>query len=182
MATVESVFHLFDGVQCNCTSNDCCCDENRLINPCVIGRSKSKYDLKTKCYIPYLEECSIFTSEITHKKEAFLTDCGHSFHRHCLADYYHVMQKQKLCWSLSCPLCRTKLGNPVFYEKYNLYSEEFNRLDDLENFWWNEHDYTKITMCKYYNDDNHDNYEYHYLGMNNKCRGCQKYRKNGSIV
>ena len=171
MSTEETVFHLLDTIPL--WEN-----EERTINPLEIGIHKSKYNLKTKCYIPYLEDCSICFDKISHKKNAILTDCGHAFHRSCLVHYHDTLRKQKFIVHLKCPLCRTNIGNPLFYERYNSYCKEYNAMDNLENYWLYEKDYTLIRMCPLKETSSSP---FHYLGMNHQCTDCQKYRQTGQV-
>lgn len=129
-------------------------------------------NLKTKHYLEIGTECAICLDQINHKKDAFLTECGHSFH-------YSCMQKNdernysKMGW---CPLCRQSAGH--YMELKNIYINtniSKNGLDTLENFW--DSIETEIpekcyTDWEYY-EDIHD------LGFNKNCKSCKNYRKTG---
>jgi hypothetical protein len=129
--------------------------------------------LQTKGYLaPWKDTCSLCLDLITTRKNAYLTPCGHTFHSQCFLNYEHHAMCKKNYPILKCPMCRCQLGFPPFYDVYNIYCEKCNGIDYLENYWHNEHDYTKIHMCL-------QQPRIHYLGMNNQCDACLKYRQHG---
>jgi hypothetical protein len=92
-------------------------------------------NLKIKHYLKIGETCSICLDEIYRRKDAFLTDCGHSFHLKCIINYDYKNSFEKL--GVFCPLCRSDMGNYLdFRDKYK-YSR--NGLDILEDFETNIH-------------------------------------------
>ena len=126
------------------------------------GRIETIHDyLKTKHYIKFGEECSICYEPIYSKPNAFLTDCGHCFHKTC-------MTKWLISTSLngSCPICRQDVG--LFdFERYS----SRKGLDGLEEFELNK-DITLPNFCGGYDDD-----ELHITGIDKNCPECIKWRK-----
>ena len=66
-------------------------------------------NLQIKHYIKIGETCSICLDEIWRRKEAYLTDCGHSFHLKCILQYDFSNSFEK--YGVFCPLCRKDMGN-----------------------------------------------------------------------
>lgn len=148
-----------------CSITNCCCKYNELVLPNKIGNN-FKRTLKNKMYIWAYESCVICMNEILHKTDAYLSDCGHTFHKNCLTNWKHYIEI-KSNRNLKCPMCRCNLGMPELNEKYNLSHKEANALDLLENI-----NIEMIHICKS---------SKHYLGMNSKCNKCLEYRKSGFI-
>ncbi len=124
----------------------------------------NKY-LKIKHYIKIGDECSICYEPLIHKNNVILTDCGHSFHTHCIAkrDSFIDIDKDDY-W---CPLCRQDMG--FYATTKDRYLCIKNKLDELENFWEN--------LKNLHPNKCHKNN--HYLGMNNDCKLCNIYIKTG---
>ena len=59
-------------------------------------------NLQVKHYIKIGEECPICYDAIHHRNEAFLTDCGHSFHYHCIINYDYTNSFKKE--GVYCPI------------------------------------------------------------------------------
>ena len=160
--TSEEVFALFERNQ----------EEiNQIVQPVCIGDSSISCRFSVKCYIRPGEECPVCLEKILLKKDSYLTDCGHAFHRQCLFQVLENKWKEKLFGILNCPLCRCKLGFPEFSERY-CFRDNPCYLDILENFWL-----TKDFMLPHYCTNTIKSI--HYLGMNRKCRMCKDYRENG---
>ena len=87
-------------------------------------------NLKIKHYLKIGETCSICLDEILRRKDAFLTDCGHSFHIGCIINYDYKNSFVKL--GVFCPLCRSDMGNYLDFRDRYKYSR--NCLDILEDF------------------------------------------------
>lgn len=179
MSTSEEVYSLYERNHLLYTSN--CINEkivseknnyltNHTIKPITIGDSSIPCCLHVKCYIRQGEECPICLENIMLKKDAFLTGCGHAFHRHCLLKMFENKWNQKLFSALKCPMCRCGLGFPTLLERY-ISSE--NHLDELENFWLTK-DFQMPHYCT-----NIKEYCVHYLGMNKACYKCKDYVENG---
>lgn len=156
---------------------NCCCYYNQLIYPNSIGNNDFKRKLNNKMYIWSQETCIICMEKIKIKTDAYLTDCGHSFHKHCITHYYHYI-KMISNKPLKCPMCRSNLGHPVFNEKYNIIHKDANFIDVLENINMNSIKVEMLHICKFQTSELCG---YHYLGMNSLCSLCLDYRKTGFI-
>lgn len=165
-------------IQCTtpkiCGKN-CSCYYNQLVLPNKIGNNDFDREFSNKMYIWSKDTCIVCMSQIINKNDAYLTDCGHGFHKCCLSYYFHHI-KMVSNKNLNCPLCRTNLGHPEFYERYNVYHEDINGFDILENKNIDGHNLEMLHICK-----NNDMSLKHYLGMNSECYKCLDYRKNGLI-
>lgn len=123
-------------------------------------------NLKIKHYIKIGELCSICYDNINHKNNAYLTDCGHSFHKTCINKWLIETKMEG-----NCPICRQDIG---FYEEERYNPDTKNLLDKIEDLWLN---YDKLypIYCEY-------NYKYiHIKGFNKYCNDCLKYRKYGKL-
>jgi hypothetical protein len=158
MSTAEDVFALYEKQD----------SYKSIVLPITIGDSSTPCRFKTKCYICPGEECAICLEKIMSKKEAYLTGCGHSFHRECLLKTFESKWKQKLYCTLKCPLCRCNLGLPSLFERYSYQDTKPNYLDGLENFW-----ITKDLIMPHF--CTHTKEGIHYLGMKNTCCRCKGY-------
>lgn len=187
-ATAEDVYYLYERnntVYYNCKLNNKTCPSERYnadcychvthepILPIVIGNQSVRCDFKRKVYIKPGEECAICLDPIIQKSTAYLTSCGHSFHKSCAFQAYNSKKNNR--YTFSCPLCRASLGYPDFYYRYTANfkyhdKKNCNMLDLLEDFWLSK-DLISIEPCK--NGYNHD------LGMKNGCKRCIKYRETG---
>lgn len=188
--TADDVFSLYErnkGVYDNCklAGRECpdneigltcyCYISNTPVLPITIGDQYVKCDYKRKVYIKQGEECSICLEQIYQKNNAYLTSCGHSFHKACLFKAFESKIYNKN--TFNCPNCRAKIGYPEFYCRYSNVFKRFDaklckhhNLDILEDFWLGK-DFTTIQMC-------HCG-ERHALGMKNGCKRCLEYRLNG---
>jgi|UniRef100_A0A6C0IR64 hypothetical protein len=172
----EDIFYVYERnrnfyISCStpniCESN-CGCHYNQLIFPKSIGHIDFNRKLNNKMYIWSHETCIICMDKIELKSNAYLSDCGHCFHKKCITNYYHHVQMISNK-NLTCPICRCNLGSPILNERYNYYHKDMNSLDTLEDF-----NIEMLHICESSTrDDNH------YLGMNSNCGKCLYYRKNG---
>jgi len=92
---------------------------------------KNIYDnLKIKHYIKFGEECPICYDKIIHRNNAFLTDCGHSFHYSCIMtyDYNNAFMDN----GISCPCCRSDMG--LYENLKDKFKNSLNNFDILEDF------------------------------------------------
>jgi len=103
-------------------------EKNQIVYPHSIKENgdNKKYTSKDKLYIKIMDECPICLEMITSKRNAYLTDCGHAFHKTCM----HKLVFQNI--NASCPMCRNVHGiGPI-----NLFSDESHRFvnknDDFE--------------------------------------------------
>lgn len=195
-ATTEDVYYLyernktvydnckFNGKQCPSEIYGVYCDcqrENEPVLPITIGDQCVPCDIKRKVYIKPGEECAICLENIIKKSEAYLTSCGHSFHKLCAFKVFETKSQNK--HTFSCPICRARLGYPEFYCRYTCVFKKANHeanqeetdklfyLDLLEEFWLSK-DFITPQMCR--NGHNHA------LGMKNGCSICLKYRETGN--
>jgi hypothetical protein len=120
-------------------------------------------NLKIKHYIKIGEECSICNEHIWSKSNAFLSDCGHCFHKTCIHKWLKTTYLNG-----RCPLCRSDLGECYFAERY--YS--LNKLDLLENFIQCS-DIMMPIPCIYNNSDMNFT---HFVGERKWCEECYNFR------
>ena len=143
------------------------------VKPFTIGDQNTPCDVKIKCYIKPGEECPICYEEIMTKSSAFITNCGHPFHKKCLSKY--IESKWLSISTARCPMCRCSLGDPDFIQRYRAsyffynYKND-NELDKLEDFWISK-DYRLPSFCS-------NRYD-HYLGCNKYCLLCKNYVETG---
>lgn len=136
------------------------------IYPEKIGNEFNKCNFKRKVYIKPGEECPICYEAINHKSNAYLTGCGHSFHKTCIFKHYEIRRQFNPNCSLYCPMCRSCLGLEIKDHLYRYRYTYINHLDNLENFWLKkELMYCDICHC---NKD-------HYIGMKKDCDTCKEY-------
>jgi len=194
MSTAEDVFCLYERnsryyhdcnlknciEECNdCWSNDCYCHLKQTVRPFTIGDQNVPCSLKIKCYVKPGEECPICYEEIMTKSSAFITNCGHPFHKKCLSKYIESKWLSSSYTSTArCPMCRCSLGDPDFVQRYRAtyFSYNYkndNELDKLEDFWISK-DYKLPTFCS-------NRYD-HYLGLDKFCFICKSYREKGDII
>ena len=187
--TAEDVFYLYErnktfydncrlaGRKCPNEVYDveCYCQVIEPVLPITIGDQCVPCNFNRKVYIKQGEECAICMETIYQKNNAYLTSCGHSFHKTCLFNAFEIKAKNK--HNFPCPLCRARLGYPEFYCRYtcNIFKDpnqisETNFLDTLEEFWLSK-EFNLIQICS--NGHNHA------LGMKNNCDDCLDYRING---
>lgn len=187
-ATAEDVFSLYErnkNVYDNCklagrvcpdveAQMECYCSiSNTPVLPITIGDQYVKCDFKRKVYIKQGEECSICLEQIFQKNNAYLTSCGHSFHKSCMFKVFETKLHNR--HTFSCPNCRARLGYPEFYCRYTNVFRRFDtelckhyNFDILEDFWLGK-EFTTAQICN----------GGHALGMKNGCNRCLAYRLNG---
>jgi hypothetical protein len=182
MTTTDDIFWLYERnksiysdcikqkKQCiNLIEDVCYCSYNDVVQPIIIGDKYVEYRYKVKSYIKIGDECPICMDPIIYKINAYITGCGHSFHRNCLFKVFETKWKNKAYSSLKCPICRASQGFPDMLSRYNT-NDNNNELDILENFWITK-DYQMGTFCN----------TKHYLGMKKDCLKCIKYRNTGEF-
>ena len=185
MSTVEDVFCLYERNHLdylNCSKNgkldscptkwmnECYCHMDSDTMPLTIGDQSVPCILNRKCYIKPGEECPICFEPILTKNNAYITRCGHSFHRSCLFKTYETKHNNKPFAVFRCPMCRSMTEKFMFYTKYNI-KRDMSTLDYLENFWLSK-DYDIPMYCS--------NKYNHYLGMKPNCKKCKLFCKNGN--
>lgn len=174
MSTVEDVFFLYE------QPTNACLQESPLL-PMTIGDQEIPCNFKRKCYVRPGEECPICFEEIQTKKTAYITGCGHVYHKVCLRKYMECKWlSTKYTSNTRCPLCRSLLGHPELEQRYRAsyfsFCEEQSattELDKLEDFWIS-HECKIPAFCSHGYD--------HYLGMDKDCFLCLQYREKGAIL
>lgn len=167
MSTIEDIFWLYENVN------------NRFSSPIIsisIGDIDSIPKYNRLSYIRPGHTCPICLDDITHKTNAYITSCGHGFHKSCIVSSYITTMTKNIYSTYKCPMCRANIGTAIEYinERYSTTSG----LDILENFWYKQSYMVPIfcdNKCK--QDD-----IYHYLGLNSKCEKCIQYRNNNTIL
>lgn len=189
MTTAEDVFYLYERnsryyYNCKLENNnnklkccgDCYCFITQDVKPFTIGDQNTCCKLNIKCYIKPGEICPICYEEIITKNSAFITNCGHAYHKMCL---FKCIQNKWLSSKQTsvarCPMCRCSLGYPDFIRRYKSsyfsinYKDE-NQLDKLEDFWISNELTLPCFCCNGYD---------HYLGMKKECIICKTYIEKG---
>lgn len=161
LTTLEDVYNLYE-FHPN--------QQNNVVIKNKIGNNECRPCFTRKMYIKPFEECPICYTPITKKSDAYLTQCGHAFHKKCIFESYVFKQQYKTCSNFKCPYCRISLGTDIeeINERYDAWNG--NELDNLENF-WHKKDFIMPHICPNNN---------HWYGMNYKeCKFCKDYCKNG---
>lgn len=189
MTSLEDVFYLYERnslIYYDCQvknekckyqliSNLCYCYLEQQVLPYTIGDYCQPCSINIKCYIKPTDECPICYERILTKTNAFITQCGHHYHKKCLFNYIKIKWESSSYLSVArCPLCRTALGHPDFIKRYkssyfSLRFEDENGLDKLEDFWLS-HEYLLPRFCGNKFD--------HYIGLNKNCNICQSYTRH----
>lgn len=188
MSTAEDVFYLYErnsrvyhDCQVKNNTENCeekCSDEflRQEVRPFTIGDQDIPCELNIKCYIRPGDECPICYEGILTKSSAFITNCGHHYHKTCLFNYIKTKWLSSSYASKArCPMCRCSLGHPEFIQRYrsSYFSYQYkddNQLDKLEDFWLSN-DFQLPEFCS-------NGYK-HYLGCNSECFICEYYRETG---
>lgn len=165
--------------KCPSIYEECYCHLNVNVLPITIGDQDACCNIRVKCYINPQEECSICLDIISKKSNAYLTNCGHAFHKLCFFQMYETNFKQhrpinRDYFKCKCPVCRRQIFGPTFYCRYpQMYvlPKYKNYLDVLEEFWLSK-DFKIGQLCYKGNNE-------HYLGMNGNCPHCLEYRQFG---
>jgi hypothetical protein len=149
-----------------------------VIIPNNIGMNECDSTLSRKMYIRPFDKCPICYDEIIRKNDAYLTICGHGFHKKCLFKAYEIKQQVKSKSNFKCPCCRTNLGLDMeeINDKYDIWNG--SEMDCLENFWIKK-DFIMPHICKNINNGNIN--QTHWYGMNQNCAKCIKYCKTGNL-
>lgn len=194
MTTAEDVFYLYERNSnyyhtCNkidrleicgeCASDGCYCHLKQDVYPFTIGDQQLSCNIKVRCYIRPGDECPVCYEEILTKSSAYITCCGHHFHKKCL---FKCMESKwlstKYIFPARCPMCRCFIGHPEFVQRYKssyfkMPYENDNQIDKLEDFWIS-HEYKLPLFCSHGYD--------HYLGMKLNCYCCKVYREKGDMI
>jgi hypothetical protein len=187
MSTAEEVFHLYERnsryyherIQENNIENydESYSDIKQEVFPFTIGDQDTPCEYKIKCYIKPGDECPICFDKILTKSSAYISYCGHHYHKKCISKYMEIKwSSKKYTTTVRCPMCRCALGHPDFIRRYrsNYFDYNYkndNELDKLEDFWISK-DYRLPSFCT-------NGYD-HYLGMDKSCFCCKCYRETGA--
>lgn len=134
----------------------------------VSDKIKKKIEnFHVKFYIRPLQECSICLEPILTKSTAFLTPCGHGFHRKCIHTATKLKWLSRNC-DVPCPLCRNYNIYEYNVDKYCIWNKKINEMDKLENFW----ETFEMQLAQPCSSDGT-----HYIGLKKDCERCVKYRK-----
>jgi hypothetical protein len=184
MSTAEDVFYLYERNSrfyhdCDESIDDCCCHIKQDVFPFTIGDQSLPCNIKVRCYIRPGDSCPICCDPILTKSSAYLTCCGHTYHKKCLFKYMETKWlSTKYMSPIRCPICRCCLGHPELIQRYrssyfNINYKNDNQIDKLEDFWISR-EYKLPAFCS-------NGYD-HYLGMNKLCFCCEEYREKGDII
>lgn len=175
-STAEDVFYLYER------------QPEGLLLPFTIGDKRIPCSFKRKCYIKQGDECPICFDAIQTKRSAYITACGHSFHKACLSRYMESKWlSTKYTSNARCPMCRSNLGHPEFIQRYQASYFSFEEehvsdsretksakgLDRLEDFWISC-DCKIPSFCSHGYD--------HFLGIDKHCFLCLSYREKGDVL
>lgn len=157
---------------------ECSCQYNQIVSPIEIGEWWQTSKLNVRSYIKIGSDCPICMAPMIHKRNAWITYCGHSFHRTCLVQFYNSYMRRKdiihYTNCVPCPICRSELPTcctGIDVQKYNhLMGKHRNELDALEDF--------NITSDLRFPEDCWKCNKY--FGMNSKCKHCKTYRITGN--
>jgi Ring finger domain len=191
MSTAEDVFYLYErnsswyydckntGIKQLCTNtllnhspinNTCFCEVEQIVKPITIGNQKVSCCLDRRCYIKPGTECPICYDQIIRRSDAYLTGCGHAFHKKCIFNAFKQKILYKYTSNFNCPMCRTRLGYELYDINLRYRQESKPNLDDLEQFWARQDFMIPEICCAGFN---------HYLGTNKECNLCLEYRETG---
>lgn len=160
-------------------TNECLCHHKQIVVPQDIGEwwVHNKNNWNRRIYIQIGSKCSICLSSINKKSDAWITNCGHSFHRSCLMESYRIYENNTniihYTNCMPCPICRADLPTCCcgfdFSRYQKVYGKRRNELDNLENFYafFDIANPIECYKCK------------KNIGMNNACKSCTDYQKNG---
>jgi len=139
----------------------------------IISKEKTvNENLKIKHYIKIGEECPLCYEPIWFKRDAFLTDCGHSFHLSCIHSYDMANIYNNGNLGVWCPMCRSDMG--LYGDSGRIYFNSSKGLDKLEDFWSNIQ-YKIPRLCL------HPTEQFHIIGLKKTCFVCVDYRKTGYV-
>jgi len=192
MTTLEDVFSLYErnaaSVYHDCAQlnkletcpikweGKCLCQFKVPVFPKTIGNPEIPCNIKRRCYVKPGHECPVCFEPILTKTTAYLTCCGHAFHKKCIFEMVESKWLQLYPCTIHCPLCRTYLGSEIYEmtKRYNIFDQDkpMNYLDRLEEFWIGK-DFELVVPCSNGFD--------HAAGMKKGCSQCKKYIQTGEF-
>jgi hypothetical protein len=169
----------------------CCCKNYCPVYPDIISNDyKINHNKTKKIYIKPGEICPICYDPIINKKNAFLTPCGHSFHKTCLNQTHTsnlLRFGSKNEEKMPCPMCRKTIHVENFYDPLKIFfykknPSEFDIFDAgeickntdfcklVDNFWEKgELNSPQICLSR--------NMGPHFFGMKKNCTQCIIFQK-----
>ena len=171
-ANVDSVLHRTHRTPQCAVGIECFCHMDQIVFPITVGFRWKRPVIGVKTYIKVGEECPICFESILAKSNAYLTCCGHAFHKRCIFTAHHTQIMEWNNFVFRCPLCRTDQGCPDEPRRYNCAGSFLDQLENVEIL----SPYLFPEICEYVNLHINNN---HYLGMEPTCRNCQLYRNTG---
>lgn len=103
---------------------NCLTEQEKSLSLILLKFDSHNYN--KKLYIKHCDLCTICYEPITNNTNAYLTECGHPFHKTCITRYYNHSYNRKqngklFNWRISCPICRNELIKCTWLEtKYTL--------------------------------------------------------------
>ena len=143
MTTLEDTFNDYDGNSIKISANNQ--GTNKIAKYSIIDYDSDFYkyesfnrkvkrniidNLKITHYIKIGTDCPICYEPINQRKNAYLTDCGHSFHYDCIINYDYC--NTFTFAGIYCPICRQDMG--PYDDLKNKYNKSRNSFDNLEDF------------------------------------------------
>lgn len=159
MSTLETVYNIYDTGLSSAEDNP--------VKPIHIGHyfPQIPITMNGRYYIVPGHECPICMDPIIRKSDAFLTACGHAFHKICIFNAYTQKMFENNYTNFTCPICRSKLGNDIEYINERYRENNGNGLDILENFWIKQ-PFILPTLCPFKQAiESH----HHPIGLNSTC-------------
>jgi len=137
--TLDDIFHdydIYNKIQISSEKQG----DNKISKNLILYNPRRKIkkniyeNLLIKHYIKIGENCPICYENINNRKDAYLTNCGHSFHYNCIINYdYSISKNFSNNFIISCPICRQYMGNyDDIKDKYHYSKNELDKLDDFE--------------------------------------------------
>lgn len=177
------IFCNYEHLKNDVRSELCCNIENQLLIDNVnkimnlsteihnTNMKSIKKDFSCKKYIRANDECAICYETIATRKNAFLLECGHSFHFSCLVTNQHYSDNN---YCGKCPMCRHEYILGFLHKNISLKCiDDEKYMDMIDNFWMN----IKLIAPKICTEGNTK----HYKGMNKNCEYCIEYAEHGDV-
>ena len=155
--------------------------------------------LKTGLYInPKIDICCICLDNFKTEKNAFITECGHKYHKTCIFKYLWINNKSDCCYCRNIHGCGTSISfhtemisnNITIAKEFNKNNGYYNEEDNLQdknfskNMWKNMNILCEINeydsllnyiVFNYYCTDCDSS---NYIKNRHKCKKCYNYVYN----